>query len=43
MKKVTYSSIVKGTGSSTMEIDIDKLFTEQTQRSEKEKCCHLGN
>ena len=28
-KKVTYSSIVKGTGSSVMEVNIDKLFCEQ--------------
>ena len=37
IKKVTYSSIVKGTGTSVMQVDVHKLFTEQTQRSEKEK------
>ena len=35
-EKVTYSSTVKGTGSSVMEVDIDKLFTANlTIRKEK--------
>jgi len=39
-KRKTYVTVNTG-GAVGNDVDIDKLFIEQTQRSVKEKCCHL--